>query len=608
TAVIEDIPGNSSIVFNGAISFATLEILWEGVNEDWGNWGYSTFVTLKKSVTPVDFQQKASEFFLNRAIEIGRVEPASNLADDYRLTLVPLTDVTFFDNNKMQYLYIISAIALIIIVLAIINFVNLSTARSALRAKEIGIRKVVGSDRASLIRQYLSEALLYAFLASASAVFIIGMLKPQFFEILGISVSLDYFLEPFTIILFIAGVIIVGITAGIYPALYLSAFAPAQVLKNEITKGEKGRKFRQVLTIFQFIVTIVLIICTLIISSQMDYIKTKDIGVKSKHILYCKPSNKIWAQIDVLREKLLQNPEVTGVAASSGQPGLRYNMGGSTVIDGLEHSFRALAVDPYYVGTVGIDIIQGRNFSKEQESDKFETTIINETAVKEFGIENPIGTEIVLFGYKAKIIGVMRDYHNRSFHHKVGPSILWYLPNNYYRLNISISGNKIPATLEYIEKTYNELSPELPFDYTFVDEATAQLYQQEERARTIIGYFSVFAVFIACLGLFGLMSFTAQRRTKEICIRKVNGASIGNILTLLSKDCIRWIVLANTVAWPLAWYAMDRWLENFAYHIDISLFVFILSGFAALAIALFTVSFQAVKVALANPVDALRNE
>ncbi len=607
TAVVDDVPGNSSIFFNGMISFSTLEKLWENVNEDWRNWGYSTFVTLKESVFPAVFEQKASAFFLQRAVDIRGIDPKSNEADDYRLNLVSLRTAAFFNNNKMQYMYIISAIAFIIIVIAVINFINLSTARSAMRAKEIGIRKVVGSDRKSLIRQYIFESVLYAVLASVSAVFIIGLLKPHFFEILGISVSLDYFLDPYAVILFFTGTVITGIAAGIYPALYLSSFEPVQVLKSEITKGEKGKKFRQLLTIFQFAATIVLFICTMIISRQMDYINTKDTGVKSKYILYCKPSQKIWDHIDVLREKLVQSPEITGVAASSGQSGLRYNMGATSIIDGREHNFRMLAVDPYYAGTVGIDLLQGRNFSNELATDKYTTLIINETAAKEFGFENPVGAEIDVFDGKRKIIGVMKDYHNRSFHHKVGPSALWYLPH-YYRLNISILGNNIQETLKYIEKTYNEISPELPFAYTFVDEAHAKFYRQEERARTVTGYFSVFAMFIACLGLFGLMSFTAQRRTKEIGIRKVNGASTGNILLLLSKDCVRWILLANAVAWPLAWYAMNRWLENFAYRIDINLSVFAQAGFAVLAVALLTVSFQAVKAACANPIDALKNE
>ncbi|MCP4728088.1 MAG: FtsX-like permease family protein, partial [bacterium] len=406
TAVVEDVPGNSSISFNGVISFNTMEILWKNVNSDWGNWGYATFVTLGETIIPSDFEKKSSDFFLQRAVAVRGVDPKSIGADDYRLNFVPLKETVFFNNNRMQYLYIISAIAFIIIVIAVINFVNLSTARAALRAKEIGIRKVVGSNRKSLIRQYILEAVLYAVLASVSAIFIIVLLKSYFFGIMGISISLDYFLSPYAVMFFLAGTITIGIAAGIYPALYLSAFAPVQVLKNEITKGEKGKNFRQGLTIFQFVVTILLIICTLVISGQLEYIRSKDLGVKSKYILYCKPSNEIWAHIDVLREKLQQNPEITGIAASSGQQGLGYNMGAITTINDIEHSIRLLSVDPYYAETVGIDILKGRNFSNELETDKYKAIIINETAAKEFGYEDPVGKELEFWGRKQKIIGV----------------------------------------------------------------------------------------------------------------------------------------------------------------------------------------------------------
>ena len=337
--------------------------------------------------------------------------------------------------------------------------------------------------------------------------------------------------------------------------------------------------------------------------------RTENIGFDNKHIIKCQLTKNIRNKYDVFKQGLLENPNIINVATSSGG-GLaeEFHMNFTEEINGVEKSYQAMAVDPDFIKTIGLKIIEGRDFSWDMETDKRKTVILNETAVKYFALDPALGFELNIYNTKAFVIGVVKDYHNESFQKKISPQVLWYVPGWNYNLSIRISGNNIPETIQYIKKLWNELSPDIPFEFQFLDEEYDALYKEEDKFNLLIGYFSIIAILIACLGLFGLVSFSTQRRIKEIGIRKINGAKISEILVILNKDFIIRIAIASVIAVPIAWYAMHEWLQTFAYKTELSWWIFGLAGIIALGVALLTVSWQSWRAATRNPVDALRYE
>lgn len=612
SAIIEDIPENSSIKFNGIVSFTTLKAIKPAgvdVDEDYGNWTYDTYILANRSVSKDELTGKINEVWLDEILKKNDIQPGSESAKEYVSGLVPLKDVTFYQNNKIKFIYLILLVGIIIIIIGIINFVNLSIAKSYLRTKEIGVRKVAGSSRYELIKQFIGESVILTFVASLAALVIVSFLMPLFNEITGraISFSIQQYLSGF--LLFISGSIFIGIIAGAYPAFYLSSFKPVTVFKNVKTGGIKTSAIIQGLIIFQFIISIALIISTIIISRQIKYMRTGDVGFDKENIITFQLTKNIRDKYDVFRQQLLLNPDIINVAASSGKwLSEQFHISFTEKINGSERTFYAMAVDPDFVNTVGLEIIEGRNFSRDLETDKYRTIIINETAVKNFGLDDPLGCEIEMFDFKAKVVGVVRDFHNESFQKKINSLLLWDVPDYCNNLSIRISDKNIRETIGYIKKQWEELSPDIPFEYNFLEEKYDALYKVEDKFSIVIGYFSIIAILIACLGLFGVVSFSAATRTKEIGIRKINGAKISEILLLLNRNFIVLVLIAYLIAVPVAWYVMHKWLGNFAFRTGLSWWIFIIAGLLVLSVAIITVSWQCWRTATRNPVEALRYE
>jgi putative ABC transport system permease protein len=611
SAIIQDLPDNSTIKLNGIVSFNTLKSIKPGgvdVDIDYGNRTYDTYILISKSCSLDKLTQKANEIWMDYILKKESIKPESESAKDYIAGFVPFKDVNFFKNNKIQFIYLILLVGIIIIVIAVINFVNLSIAKASLRTKEVGIKKVIGTQRYNLIIQFISESIILTFIATFIATIIVECLMPLFNDITGRSISFNFLQHPVKIMFFVLGSILIGIIAGIYPALYLSSFRPITIFKNVIIGSNKHKIITQTLITFQFVISIALIISAIIISKQVKYMRTQNVGFDNKNIITCQQTQSIRNKYNVFKQRLLQNPNIINITASQDH-GLSeaFSMSFVNEINGSEKTYYTMPVDPDFIKTIGLKIIKGRDFSWDL-TDEFKRVIINETAVKNFGLDNPLGFKIKLFDYQMEVIGVIKDFHNESFQKKINSLVLWCVPGYSFNLSIRISNNNRQETINYIKKQWEELSPDIPFEFKFLDEKYDALYKEEDKFNLVIGYFSIIAILIACLGLFGLVSFTTVNYTKEIGIRKVNGARTFQILTMLNKNFLRWVVISFVIACPLAYYAMNKWLQNFAYKTTISWWVFLVAGVMTGAVALLTVSWQSWRAANRNPVEALRYE
>ena len=607
TAVIDDVPNNTSISFNSSKSFNAVGSLstyysikpsGSNIEEDWSNRMYSTFVMFKQNNINL-FTEKVNKLWYDQERTRGN--------SHVNINMIPLDDVHFHNNSKRQIIFLLQLIGFLIMGIAIINFINLTIARSSSRAREIGMRKVVGANRLMLVKQFLSESIFISLLAMPIALLIVTLFKPVFFKMIDKEIPFDILYKPQFILILFAGIIVIGIISGIYPAVVLSSFKPTSILKGEITKSKKGNLLRHMLIVFQFTISISLVICTILISKQMDYLKTKDLGFNNKNIIYFSQSQQINQKYDVFKQKLLQNPDIINVSRSNTSFGKDLPIGLESDFKGLKKSYRATTADPDFIPTMKIEMVKGRQFSWDIQSDHYMTAIVNETFVKEFQLKQPLGSEINFFTIKPKIIGVMKDFNYNSFHQKVEPAALLDIDWN-MEINVRISNRDIPGTIQYIKNIWNKFSPDMPFEFKFLDQTYGALYISEEQFQSIISSFSIIAIIIACLGLFGLISYSINRRLKEISIRKILGASVDSIVLKLTGELLKWVVLANLLAWPLAWFLMNKWLQNFAYHTSMSWWIFILSGGIALLIAMLTVSYQAIRAATANPIETLRYE
>jgi len=440
------------------------------------------------------------------------------------------------------------------------------------------------------------------------AVVIIELMLPQFNYLLATNVEIHYFNDPFLLPGLIAGVLIVGLLAGLYPAFYLTSYDPASVIKGEITKGKSAIRFRKALIVFQFSISIILIVSTLVIYNQLEYMKSKDMGFEQERIIHLRLNRDIRSQWDAFEYELSSHPDILGVSRGNALPGYIGWQESWRVNDEFKQ-FTFLPLDPDYIELLGLEIIQGRNFSWERESDKQDTYILNESAVSYFGFDDPVGKEFHLEPYgTTRIIGIVKDFHFQSLHSPIGPLVLTWRENVLSQAMIRISDRGIGSTLAFLRDTWHTFSPEYPFEYHFLDDSIKRLYQSEERFGNLFLSFAILALFIACLGLFGLASFTTQQKTKEIGVRKILGSSVSQIVLLLTREFTRWVLIANIIAWPVAYYGMNRWLENFAYRVDVQFSIFIVSALFALLIAITTVGYQTVKAAMANPVESLRYE
>jgi putative ABC transport system permease protein len=615
TAVIEDLE-RTHLRFDMLAPFANLgKIIGQSELVGFDSWNLATYVLLPENHNTAAVAGKITDLFRDRLRELRD--------GDFVFDLFPLKDIffsaasSFRNHGNRPLVFVFMAIAVFILLIACVNFLNLSTALASLRAKEVGIKKVVGSTHKRLVIQFLGESVLFSLISFAAAVGLASLFLPEFNRLMQRNLSMDHLLNPMILLIFIAGAAMVGILAGIYPAFYLSAFRPVSVLKGERTKGVMSGVFRKVLISFQFTVSIILIIATLIVFKQIQYIRNKDLGFHKEHIVYMEiPRNRdIRDNKKAFKDRLMQHPQIHNVTYSQGRPGIVYNW------EGFEHKgerngYAIFTVDPDYVDVYGLQILAGRNFSRDMSTDPYRTCLLNEAAVRQLGLEEPIGT-ILRHGdlggssfpvEDVEVIGVVRDFHYQTLKNEIQPMMFGWNDPWLWMISVKIAAERVPETLAIIEKTWKEFSPGFPFDFHFINDLVDSQYKNEERLAKTIGYFAALGIFIACLGLFGLASFLAERRTKEIGIRKVMGASVGGILILLSKEFSKWVVAGNIVAWPLAYFAMNKWLADFAYRTDIGVWPFLTATVLALAIAVMTVSYRSIRAATANPVDSLRYE
>ena len=517
--------------------------------------------------------------------------------------------------NK-KYVYAFSLIAIFVLFIACINFMNLTTARSETRSREIGIRKVLGSSRKLLSGQFLTESLVFSLFAMLLAVFIVELMLPSFNNLADKSISLNLLESPAAIVSILLLTLLVGLTAGSYPAFYMSSIKPVLVLKGANKVDGKGKAYRNLLVLFQFVITTGLIAATLLVNKQINYLNNVDLGFNKENLLVISNENgRLGNNTDAFRNALLTNPAVIDASVTTGVPPSWGFMDYYKVEGKGDEQFdlAAYTTDDNFINTLGLKIIQGRGFSKNYSTDS-RSIIINKSAVKAFGLKDPIGKTITYPSVGSfTVIGVTKDFNFTSLYFPINSFALFHESSHSYTtpesyVVVRISGKNMKNTISNIETKWKEFAPNAPFEYNFLDESLNAEYLSEQRLEQIFMIFSGLTIFIACIGLLGLVAFSTERRTKEIGIRKVLGASIYNILSIITKDLLKIVLAANLIAWPIAWYVVNKWLQDFAYHIEIGWALFLVAGIMSLAIAFITVSFQALKAATTNPVESLRYE
>jgi len=631
TGIYKAFPSNTHVHPNMLVSFNTLRDSAvygeENLRTNWSNNSFFTYIMLPKDY---NIERMKSRFpaFLDKHMrnEYNGKQPSKYT----KLNLQKLTDIHLYShtdyeaepNGDIKRVYIFSAIALFILLIACINYMNLSTARSALRAREIGIRKVIGARKKELITQFLSESVLLTWAAIFIAFALLNIFLPSLNKVSEQGLSLNILMKWQVLVPLFLSPFIVGAISGLYPALFMSSFQPVKTLKGLFNAQGSSISFRKVLVVTQFAISIILIITTMIVFQQLRFMQRAALGYDKEHILTLPYYSALNDRYESFRNTLLQNSNIKDVGRSSRIPTGRLldGMGafapGTDSMTPVKADIRFVAADYDFIPTYGVHMVAGRNFSRDYGTDT-SNFIINEAAVKAIGWKSPQEAVGKNFRYgfinNGHIIGVMNDFHFESLHQKITPLIL-IMPavtpaqTFYNNLSVKISGNNIPVALATLKDTWQKYLPEVPYQYTFLDENFSKLYESEQKQGTIFTVFACIAIFIACLGLFGLSAFAITQRVKEIGVRKVLGANVSSIVTLLSKDFLKLVIVAAILAFPVAWYAMHNWLEDFAYRINIQWWVFIVAGLLAAFIALITVSFQAIKAAIANPVKSLRTE
>ncbi|HXL55220.1 MAG TPA: FtsX-like permease family protein, partial [Chitinophagaceae bacterium] len=548
----------------------------------------------------------------------------------------PLKDIHLYSANfkfdlaqrgNITYVNALTIIAIFILLIACFNFVNLATAKSLQRAKEVGIRKTIGADRRQLIFQFIGETIFLTFISIIISAGLAMLFLPWLNSFTNKNISGDLFLNPVVIILFIALTLLVGILAGFYPALVLSNFKPVKVLKASLASNEEPGKIpwlRHGLVVIQFTLSVLLIISAIVVFKQVDYLHNKDLGFNKEQIMFFPMrGDNMFKNVDAFKNELVQSPGVSSVSIGYGFPGDA--VAGDEIIvpkngQQVAQSATQLTVDYDYIKTLGLQIIAGRDFSKAMSTDKDHAWIINETAVKQLGFgtsQKALGQRLYWHPWGAanpdslkigQVIGVVKDFNYKSLYDKVETTVLQIFPDAAWKVAVKMKTANIGNTINRVRNVWNKFTPEYPIEYKFLDENFEQMYNAEDKLKSLLWIFTCIAIFVGCLGLFGLAAYTAERRRKEVGIRKVLGASTQGVVLLLSKDFIKLVVISLLIASPVAWYFMNKWLQDFAYRINISWWVFAIAAIMALSIAFVTVSFQAIKAAIANPVKSLRTE
>ena len=595
TGIIKNIPGQSSLQFEMAVLYEN--ITYSG-KPNWNNFSPRTFIKLHPGVSVEDINRKIADFIPKHKKDL-----------DVGLSVLRFSKRYTFFSGVRKYILIFSLIAFFILIIACINFINLSTARSVNRAREISIRKITGAHRKNIILQFMGESLVMSFIAFVFALILTTSLLPVFNTLTGKEMVFNYAtLFPISIgLMFFTGLI-----AGSYPALFLSSFQPVKGLKGNLKSGSKGFVMRKTLVVIQFAISIFLIIGTGIVYRQLHFIKTKNMGYEKEQIIKISMKGESKKKYNLVKNELLHDQRILAVTGMMDDlPDFGWDTGGIDW-EGKDPDKKVLTsfnyIDYGFIETLNINMVEGRDFSQEFASDVGKNYLVNQEMVKLMGLDSAVGVRLTLWGKPGVIIGVMKNFHFQPLYNQISPLVLLLYPKELDNVLIKISSENIARSIKFIKKTWEKILPLYPFEYRFLYEDFHIRYRESERIGKLVNIFSILAIFIASLGLFGLASFTTEQRSKEIGVRKVLGASVSGIVILLSKEFTRWVLLANIIAWPVAWMVMNNWLRNFAYKTSMEIWIFILAGFTALVIAICTVCVHTIKAAMANPVKTLRYE
>jgi putative ABC transport system permease protein len=623
SAVIQDVPSNSHLQFEVVIPMERFNAIagyiygYDAskyrITDAWNAGMLRTYLKLKKDADPRSLEQKFPAF-------LKKYAPYNKELLDETEYLQPIKDIHLHSSYRsatdkisdIKYIYGIIAIGLIILAMSCFNYINLTTARFSMRRKEIGIRKVIGAHRKQLIRQFMTEASVFFLTSFLLSFVMIVLLRPAVNSIFGFDISLEHFGKIFLLLFMFLIALSASLLSGIYPAFFFSAFQPLNIIRDGVKSKKHKRGIRSGFVIFQFSATICLLISTALIYQQVQYMKEKDLGyVKEQIVIVPIKDDEARDNQETIKQELIRQPGIVGISLSAALPNkIQRSTTMDLIIEGDRKVFEMTntTIDEDFLSLYEIDITQGRNFSREFPSDSEDSVILNESAVRTLNWQDPIGRELTIFGRQKTVIGVVKDFNFQSLHKEISPLALRNSGDPFLFASIRFSTDGIQQTLSGIEKIFNKFAPRTPFEYFFFDDYFENLYRAEENFGRAFRYFTFLAILISCLGLFGLAFFITEQKTKEIGIRKVLGASVSGIVGMLSKDFAKWSILANILAWPLAYLVMNKWLQNFAYRIDIGIKTFVLAAILALCIVLITVSYQSIKAAISNPADILRYE
>ncbi|MCP4723760.1 MAG: FtsX-like permease family protein [bacterium] len=617
TGVIKDMPRNSHFKFDLVAPLTNNNLLgepdWE---KNWDNSAFVTYLLLPEGFNTSSLASRIPEIIKQRT---GRQRGSDHFIQPLeRIHLHSKLGKEIEVNGDIRNVQVFSAIALLILLIACLNYINLSTAQATVRSKEVGLRKVVGARRFQLITQFLGESVIISLLSFIAAICIASILLPVCIDLFDMNFDAVFLKDFSNIMILLIIAVITGIMAGCFPAFILSSFNPGSALKSGRSSSKNRFSVRNHLVVFQLVISVSLIICTWIIYQQNSFILNSELGFDEEQIVVLQTGRRedVKTRVRILEEEIRQNPGVVNVSASVRTPGRRPFWRNMALAEGSEEdrksrSVQYLATDYGFIDTYKMEILAGRDFSREHPEDEGSTFILNETAIRLLGFcfpEEAIGRQVIQSRREGKIIGVVRDYHFVSMHTEIAPIVMNIYPNNLYTVSVKINTENISNTLGSLEKSWKKVLPDMPFKFFFLDEAYSSYYHSERKSGKLMSTFTVISILITCLGLFGLASFSADRRRKEIGVRKVLGASVPVICNLMIHDYLRWIVIANLIAWPIAYFTSNIWLQSFAYKINIGLMVFILSGLITFLIVIITIGYKSMKAAKENPVKSLRYE
>ncbi len=612
TGVIEDVPFNSHFRFDAVSARNNLPKQLGS----WGNFGVFTYLLLPEGVDVEAFETKMQGMYDAHMKTI--FEP---LQIKIEYIMEPVTRIHLYSTNpgepeptgSITYVYIFGIIALFLVLIAAMNYMNLATARSAERAREVGMRKVVGSRRSTLVAQFLSESLVLTIISLIISLILLVIILPKFNMLAGKSFSLAILYSPVVVFSVIGVIVIAGILGGSYPAFFLSRFAPVTVLKGEITKGSAGSLFRKILVVIQFTVSVVMIVCTLVVFRQLNYLKTMDQGFNQENVLTLQLNRGMVRKYPVLKQTLLENENikyVTSTNTSVGEGSAKVIMNVETDQGMVQRGVNFTVVDHDFVEALGIRMVEGRDFQQDMPSDTLLGVVVNETLANRLGWQDPIGKRVELGDentIRASVIGMMADYHQTGMYNEIESLMLIYreLGNIIY---VKLSGNNTEQTISFIESKWNEVFPDQPFSYTFLKERFNRQFEADEKRGLIFTLFTILAILIACLGLFGLASYMVEQRTREVGIRKVFGANEGVIVRLIARDFLILVAISIVIAIPVAYYFMNNWLQNYVYRTEISVLILVIAAIITIVITFITISYKAYQAAVMNPANSIRTE